>query len=73
MNKCRAPKIPPILLDNVFILNCKEKAKHFNDFFSQQCRPITNNSVLPVFNSLTDKRIDNIVIENNQITSLIRK
>ena len=33
MNKCRAPKIPPILVNNVFILNCNEKAKYFNDFF----------------------------------------
>ena len=33
MNKCRAPKIPPLLVNNLFILNCKEKAKYFNDFF----------------------------------------
>ena len=29
MNKCRAPKIPPLLVNNVFILNCREKAKNF--------------------------------------------
>ena len=72
MNKCRAPKIPPILVNNVFILNCKEKAKHFNDFFSKQCRPIINNSTLPQFNFLTDKRIDHITIQNDEILSLIR-
>ena len=33
MNKCRAPKIPRILINNQFILNCSEKAQHFNDFF----------------------------------------
>ena len=33
MNKCRAPKIPPLLVNNVFILNCREKAKIFNDLF----------------------------------------
>ena len=33
MNKCRVPKIPPILINNQFILNCSEKAKHFNDLF----------------------------------------
>ena len=26
MNKCRAPKIPPLLVNNLFVLNCKEKA-----------------------------------------------
>ena len=32
MNKCRSPKIPPLLANNLFILNCKEKAKHFKRF-----------------------------------------
>ena len=33
MNKCRATKIPPLLVNNMFILICSEKAKQFNDFF----------------------------------------
>ena len=41
-------------------------------FFSKQCRPIINNSTLPQFNFLTDKRIDHITIENEEILSLIR-
>ena len=72
MNKCRAPKVPPILVNNLFILNCREKARHFNDFFSQQCKPIINSSVLPALNFLTDKRIDHITIQSNEIMSLIR-
>ena len=54
MNKCRTPKIPPLLVNNVFILDCKEKSKKkskkINYFFSNQCRLITNNSILPTFN-----------------------
>ena len=73
MNKCRAPKIPPILVNNMFIINCKEKAKHFNDFFSKQYMPIFNSSVLPVLNFLTEKRTDHITIKNDEIISLIRK
>ena len=34
MNKCRALKIPPILNGGTFILNCIDKAKHFNEHFS---------------------------------------
>ena len=56
----------------MFILNCKEKAKHFNDFFSQQCKPIINSSILPSLNVLTDERIDHITILSDEITSLIR-
>ena len=33
MNKCKARKIPPLLVNNMFILNCRDKAKGFNDFF----------------------------------------
>ena len=72
MNKCRAPKIPPILVHNIFILNCSEKAKLFNDFFSNQCMPNITSSVLPPLNLLTDKKIDHISIQCDEITSLIR-
>ena len=34
MNKCRASNIQPLLVNNLFILNCREKARDFNDFFS---------------------------------------
>ena len=72
MNKCRAPKIPPLLVNNMFILNCNEKAKLFNDFFSKQCMPIIASSVLPPLNYLTDNRIDHIEIQCDEILSLIR-
>ena len=72
MNKCRAPKIPHLLVNNLFILNCKEKAKYFNDFFSQQCKPIVNSSVLPALYFFTEKRIDHITVKNDEIISLIR-
>ena len=74
MNKCRAPKIPPLLVNNVIILNCCEKAKLFNDFFSKQCKPVNNASVLPPLNLLSGKRIDHIsiYIHSDEIISLIR-
>ena len=72
MNKCKAPKIPPLLINNRFILDCKEKAKLFNDFFSQQCKPIINSSVLPISFFLTEKRIYQLNIGNGEIIALIR-
>ena len=57
------PKIPPLLVNNMFILNCREEAKLFNDLFSNQCRPVTTSSVLPPLNSLTDKKVDHIPIQ----------
>ena len=72
MNKCRAPRIPPILFNNLFVLDCKEKAKLFNDFFSKQCRLISNSSMLPNFYYHTEKRFDAVIILIDDILSLIR-
>ena len=72
MNKCRAPNIPPLLVNNLFILNCREKARYFNDYFSQQCKLVIN-SVLATFTFFTDKRINHVTIDNDQIILLIRK
>ena len=72
MNKCKAPKIPPLLVNNTFILNYREKARLLTDFFSQQCKPVINNSILPNFSYLTNEKIEQIPIENEDIVSLIR-
>ena len=71
MNKCRAPKIPPLLVNNLFVLISRVKARYFNDFFSKQCTPIINNNVLPALSFLTYKRIDNVTVENKEIISLV--
>ena len=38
MNKCKAPEIPPLLVNNKYIINCKEKAELFAKYFSNQCK-----------------------------------
>ena len=55
MNKCKAPKIPPLLINNKFIINCKEMAVEFASFFSSQCKPILNDSTLPNFTYRTNE------------------
>ena len=72
MNKCRAPKIPPLLVNNLFILISSVKARYFNDFFSNQCTPIINNSVLPALNFLSNKRISHLTIEIEKINLLVQ-
>ena len=73
MNKCRAPKIPPILKEGTFILNCIDKAKLFNEHFSNQCKLILNNSSIPVFEYIINKRIESISIKDEDILFLSRK
>ena len=60
MNKCKAPKILPLLVINLFILNCREKAKLFTDFFSQQCKLVINDSILPNIIYLANVKIEQI-------------
>ena len=72
MNKCRAPLVPPLLVNNIFVLNCSEKAKHFIESFSQHCEIGVNSSVLSPINFHTTKRIDHIIIQNGEILPLIR-
>ena len=71
MNKCL--KIPSLLVNNLFILYCREKASYFNDFFPQQCKLVINNSALPTPTFLTDISINYVTTENAEIISLIRK
>ena len=68
-----APKVTPILNEGTYILNCIDKAKPFNEHFSNQCELILNNSSLPVFEYITDKRIDSVSIKDEDILFLIRK
>ena len=72
MKKSRAPRKPTILVGNSLVLNLSEKAKHFNEFFSNQCSLILNDSALPHFHFATEKRINNFSISNAEILKLIR-
>ena len=72
MNKCKAPKIPPLLVNNKYIMNCKEKADMFATYFSNQCKVIVSNSILPNFTYFTEARLDNIAFTDDDILLLIR-
>ena len=39
MNKYKAPKIPPIFINNKFVVSCKEIANEFIEYFPQRCKP----------------------------------
>jgi len=72
MNRARLPVIPPILVDNILVLNCIDKCKHFALFFSNQCKLNVNSSILPPLNFLTNHRLDSVPIDDASILSLIR-
>ena len=73
MNKCKIPRIPPLLVADKFIVNCKEKANIFNEYFLLQCKPISNGSTLPFPHPLTNTRLMSLDISRDSILSMINE
>ena len=46
-NKRKIPLIPPLLVNNSFVTDFKEKADLLNGFFGKQCTPVANDRTLP--------------------------
>ena len=65
--------IPPLLENDVFITSFDEKANIFNNYFAKQCNPMENDSVLPLFRSLSVNKLSEINIDASKIISIINK
>ena len=65
------PTIPPLLVNGDIITNF-EKADLFNKFFVDQCAPFNNLNKLPPFYLKTDKKLCNLSINENDISTIIR-
>ena len=72
LNKCKIPRIPPPLVADKIIIDCKEKAKLFNDNFLDQCKSIISNSILPIFTQIACSNIDTIAITQQSILNIIK-
>ena len=42
----KIPLVPPLIMNNRVISNCREKANFFDNFFASQCTPIISDSKL---------------------------
>ena len=71
MNRCKAQKIPPILVNHCFVTDCKIKCNIFAKYFSEQCKLIVNSSVFPHISYLTNVRF-NVVNITGELLSLLR-
>ena len=72
LNKCKIPRIPPLLVADKIIIDCKEKALLFNDYFLDQCKLIINDSTLPIFTLITCSNLDTIAISQQSILDIIK-
>ena len=72
-NGSKVPLIPPLLVNNKFVSDFTKKVNLFNDFFSSQCTPLSNDSVLPSCKYfLTDERLITIDFDKNDILKIMR-
>ena len=68
----KIPCIPPLLHEDKFITNFKEKADIFNDFIAKQCSLININSSLPsVLSKKTHKLLSTIHFTSDDILKII--
>ena len=72
LNNKKIPCIPPLLHDDKFITNFKEKAEIFNNFFSKQCSLINTNSDLPSVLQRKHKSLSTIKFTSYGILKIIR-
>ena len=72
LNKCKVPRIPPLLVEGNFVTECKEKATIFNDYFAKQCTPFQTGSTLPPLIYHTNQRLSVFDITTNEILDLLK-
>ena len=72
-NDKKIPLIPPLLIDDKFVTDIKAKANIFNKFFTDQCTPLKNNSMLPT-NQLfvAQARLGSLDFNEGEILKMIR-
>ena len=70
-NGKKIPLIPPILFSTL-ISNFKENVNHFNDFFTSQCTPTSNDIALPSrTNSVSNVSLSSIQFKDQDILKII--
>ena len=72
LNKAKIPIIPPLLENDVFVLDFTAKAEIFNDYFIQQCTTINTGSELPPILVPNAPLLTDVSISDEKILNIIR-
>ena len=73
INGNKVSNIPPLIVNNTFITDVKEKCLIFNNFFATQCTLMETNSIIPRLEYVTNHSLDNIDLSDLELENLILK
>ena len=69
----KIPIIPPLLINDQLVNNFNEKANNFNQYFSNQCSVIDNNSKLPMNQApYTTSLLSSVDIKESDILNILK-
>ena len=71
-NERKIPLIPPLLVNNSFVTDFKEKTNVFNEFFCKQCTPVANDSTSPTLLETPNETLSSIEIIASDIGKIIK-
>ena len=66
-NNKKAPNMPHLLANGEVISSFSEKAGLFNLYSTFQCNPVVDISKLPSFEFKTNKRLENVILVDDDI------
>ena len=72
LNKAKIPEIPPLLENDVFVLDFASKAQIFNDYFILQCTTIDTGSEVPYGLPADFSQLAEFSISGEKILTIIR-
>ena len=71
-NKRKIPLIPPLLVNNNFITDFKEKANLFNEFFCKHSTPVANDSTLATLLETPNETLSPLEIIASDIGKIVK-
>ena len=71
LNKAKIPEIPPLLENDIFVLDFKTKPQIFNDYFILHCTTIDTGSEIPTLAASNILALASIHISEDKILKII--
>ena len=68
----KMPVIPLILADRKLVSDFKIKSELYNSHFATRCTPVKYASTLPKFKYRTDKHLNSIAVNENEIFLIVK-